>query len=360
MKVFLAGTSLLASYGGPGVSVSRLALSLSGLGLEVGLWSPDQSASVTSLVPPDAAVRRLTGTAAQALKSFGRPDVIHDNGIWLSHNHRLAALAARRGIPRIVSTRGMLEPWAFAHKGLKKRVAWQLYQRRDLKLARCHHATSKIEGDNLIKRQLGVPIEVVPNGVDMPQGCQLSQRDQARTCKTALFIGRIYPVKGLPLLIEAWARVRPRGWQLRIAGPDEGGHQAEVEQAVWANGLSEVVSFVGPVHGATKQWELFNADLLVLPSHSESFGMAVAEALAHGVPVLTTNRTPWQILSEHRCGWRVEATIDGMVEGLRQATAQDGPVLREMGSRGRELVAAEFGWERVARRFEEIYRGIAA
>src|SRR6516225_8361136 len=108
--------SLAGSYGGPAVSVSRLALSLSDLGHEVGLWAADQSASQTPLLPPGAAVRRLMGPAAQALNSFGRPDVIHDNGIWLSHNHRLAALAARRAIPRIVSTRGMLEPWAMAHK----------------------------------------------------------------------------------------------------------------------------------------------------------------------------------------------------------------------------------------------------
>jgi hypothetical protein len=143
MKVFLAGTSLAGPYGGPAVSVSRLALSLSDLGHEVGLWAADQSASQTPLLPPGAAVRRLTGPAAQAMNSFVRPDVIHDNGIWLSHNHRLAALATRCAIPRIVSTRGMLEPWAMAHKRWKKRLAWRLYQNRDLKEARCHHATSE-------------------------------------------------------------------------------------------------------------------------------------------------------------------------------------------------------------------------
>jgi len=75
------------------------------------------------------------------------------------------------------------------------------------------------------------------------------------------------------MLIEAWARVRPHRWRLEIAGPDEAGHQAEVEHAVAAAGLSEVVSFIGPVHGAAKQSALLNAGLLVLPSHSESFGM---------------------------------------------------------------------------------------
>ena len=254
MKVFLAGTSLAGSYGGPAVSVSRLALSLSDLGHEVGLWAADQSAPHTPLLPPGAAVRRLAGPAAQALNSFGRPDVIHDNGIWLSHNHRLAALAARRAIPRIVSTRGMLEPWAMTHKRWKKRLAWRLYQSRDLKQARCHHATSQNEARNLTAFRFGVPIEVVPNGVDVPQGC-IRERDCTSENKTALFLGRIYPVKGLPMLIEAWNRVRPRGWQFRIAGADEGGHKAEVEQAVLASGLCEVVSFVGPVHAATKEWE---------------------------------------------------------------------------------------------------------
>ena len=90
-------------------------------------------------------VRRLLGSAADALDSFGKPDILHDNGIWLSHNHRLAKLSRRRCIPRIVSTRGMLEPWAMRHKYWKKRVAWWLYQRRDLMPAACVHTTAERE-----------------------------------------------------------------------------------------------------------------------------------------------------------------------------------------------------------------------
>jgi glycosyltransferase involved in cell wall biosynthesis len=362
VKVFLASSSLLPSYGGPAVSVSRLASILTQVGLDVGLWAPDQSAAGTPLLPAGSSVRRMIGTAAEALDSFGQTDVIHDNGIWLLHNHRLAALAARRGIARIVSTRGMLEPWAMEHKRWKKRLAWTLYQRRDLRRARCHHATAEMEARNLHGLRLGVPIQVIPNGVDVPQGCQWSEHlkrlDRARRCKTALFIGRIYPVKGLPMLIEAWARVRPDGWELKIAGPDEAQHKAEVEHAVSATGLAEVVSFVGPVYGPAKQSAFFNADLFVLPSHSESFGMVVAEALAHGVPVLTTTGTPWSVLPERGCGWWVDATADGITEGLRQATSQDPETLRGMGERGRELVAAEFGWEQVAKRFVRIYQDL--
>src|ERR1019366_9798425 len=112
MKVFLTGSSLLPPYGGPAFSVSRLAVALAEAGAEVGLWAPDQSAATTPLLPADSSVRRLIGNVADALNSFGKVDALHDNGIWLPHNHHLAEVSARRGVPRIVSTRGMLEPWA--------------------------------------------------------------------------------------------------------------------------------------------------------------------------------------------------------------------------------------------------------
>src|ERR1700680_1221824 len=169
MRVFLAGTSLLPSYGGPAFSVSRLALALADSGAEVGLWACDQSAAVTPLLPPGSSVQRLIGTEAEALDRFEETDILHDNGIWLPHNHRLALLADKLAIPRVVSTRGMLEPWALRHKRLKKDLAWWLYQCRDLKKARCHIATGEAEARNLQNHGLGVPIATIPNGVDVPE-----------------------------------------------------------------------------------------------------------------------------------------------------------------------------------------------
>ena len=133
------------------------------------------------------------------------------------------------------------------------------------------------------------------------------------------------------MLIDAWARVRPDGWRLRIAGPDEAGHQRQVERAVSAAGLGEVVSFTGPVEPEMKKAAFLDADLFVLPTYSESFGMVVAEALAHGLPVLTTTAAPWSILRERGCGWSVDATVDGIAEGLRQATGLETEALRRDG-----------------------------
>src|SRR5262249_26702926 len=98
----------------------------------------------------------------------GAIDIIHDAGLWLPVNHATATVAAQLGIPRVVSTRGMLEPWAVGHRPIKKNLAWQLYQRRDLDRAALLHATSTGELANLRAAGLKMPIAMVPNGVEIP------------------------------------------------------------------------------------------------------------------------------------------------------------------------------------------------
>jgi len=364
LKILLTSTSLLPDYGGPAFSVSRLAMALADAGAEVGLWASDRSAANTPLVSATSPVRRLNSADSEALDRFGQPDILHDNGIWLLHNHRFAAFAGKHGIPRVVSTRGMLEPWAISHKGLKKKIAWRLYQRRDLKQALCHIATGEPEARSLQDLGLGVPIAIVPNGVDVPEERPFSIASESENRygrkRIALFLGRICPIKGLPMLIEAWARVRPDGWLLRIAGPDEAGHQKQVERAVSAAGLGDVVSFTGPIEPQMRTSAFLDADLFILPTHSESFGLVVAEALAHGLPVLTTTAAPWSILRERGCGWSVDATVDGITEGLCQATGLDSEALRDIGKKGRALVVEKFSWNRIADLMLSTYEEVLA
>jgi glycosyltransferase involved in cell wall biosynthesis len=364
MRVFLAGASLAPVHSGVAYSVCGLANALARAGVDVGVWASDQSAATTPLLAADLPLQRLTGTEAEALRGFGRTDLLHDNGIWWPHNHRLATLAQRHGIARVVSTRGMLEPWAMNHKRWKKRIAWGLYQRRDLTRALWHHATSDAEAGNVKRLALDVPVGVIPNGIDVPVQEAAAPFDagseRATHRKTALFLGRLYPVKGLPMLVEAWARVRPDGWVLQIAGPDEAGHRAQVERAVAAAGLNDVVCFSGPVDGDAKRRAFLDADLFVLPTHSENFGTVVAEAMAHGLPVLTTTAAPWPVLRERGCGWWIEPTVEGIARGLRDATRLDLATLRAMGSKGRAFAAANYGWEGVAKRFMSMYELVKA
>ena len=243
-------------------------------------------------------VRRLGGPLHIAFAYF-KPDVIHDNGLWLPPT-TTASPNSLRETRRFAADRQSpghaLQPWAIRHKAWKKKVAWRPPISVDLiwRRAACR-CTPPPRPRPTISAELGLagPIFIIPNGVELPD---LAPPELAPPgpgsdprVRTAAFLGRLYPVKGLPMLVEAWARVRPpAGWRLLIAGPDEAGHRRVVERAVAAAGLGEVVTLLGPVAGAAKAALLRDADLFVLPSYSESFGMAVAEALAHATPVLTT------------------------------------------------------------------------
>ena len=355
MKVLVSATSLHASYGGPAFSVSRLASALSEAGAEVALWAADGSAALSPLPRPSAGLRLHDGSLRRLIETF-RPDVLHDNGLWLAHNHRLARMGRALGLPRVVSTRGMLEPWARSHRRWKKWAAWRLYQKGDLDWAAALHATSSAEAGNLKGLGLRPAVVTIANGMDLPEPTR-SPRPRTGE-RTALFLGRIHPVKGLPVLMEAWGRVRPEGWRLIVAGPDEGGHRKEVEAAVRAAGIGEAVSFVGAVMDEAKAALFGEADLLILPSHTESFGMAVAEALAHGVPALVSTAAPWPMLERQGCGWLAAPTAAALADALSRAVATEPETLKRMGEAGRALIAAEFGWPRVASQFLALYDSV--
>ena len=357
MKVLLVSTSLKPEYGGPARSVSGLAEHLSLLGNSVVLTARDGSATTTPFLPSDSQVVRHAGSVDDAFRQYGKIDVVHDNGIWLSHNHRVARLACQFAVPRIVSTRGMLERWAVNHKWLKKRVAWHIYQRRDLRLANWLHATSESERETIESLNLQVQVSVIPNGVDLPTtGSDVDSKSLGQGLRTAIFVGRIHPVKGLRMLVDAWAQVRPKGWRLQLIGPDEAGHQAEIEQTVRQCGLEHEILFAGPMEGHDKEAAFRNAELLVLPSYTENFGLVVGEALSYSVPAIATKGTPWSSLSAQRCGWWVDTNTQAIAQALAEATNLSPLALHEMGARGSAFVKDSFGWKKVASEFVELYK----
>jgi len=285
-------------------------------------------------------------TRGAALRDFP-VDLIHDHGIWLPHNHRVASFAHKHGIPRVVSPRGMLEPWAREHQGWKKRLAWWLFQKRDLMSAAALHATSSDEADNLRRLGLNRPVFVAPNGVDLPP--MERETESGNREKEVLFLSRIHPKKGLNLWVEAWDKVRPDGWKMVVAGNDEGGHTAVIQRAVRERKLEEVWSFPGELNDNAK-WEAYaRASVFVLPSFSENFGNVVAEALAAGTPVITTTGTPWREVETKGCGWWVMPRTEDLAQALAEATSTPTAQLRDMGERGRIWVRNAFSWESTAK-----------
>jgi glycosyltransferase involved in cell wall biosynthesis len=168
----------------------------------------------------------------------------------------------------------------------------------------------------------------------------------------------LHPIKGLPLLLEAWAKVRPSNWILNIVGPDEGGHRAVLDRQVEMLGLSDRIRFSGPLTGVAKAHAFHEAELFILPTHSENFGIAVAEAMAHRLPVITTEGAPWELLQSERCGWWVPVSVDGIAAALDDATSRAPEELAAMGERGQAVVAQRFAWNGIAQQFIDCYRWI--
>jgi len=381
VKALHVVASINREVGGPAVTVSRLAATLAQLGVETTIATLDYARHGPQL--PSVGVR-LESIAATALTRglrgwsprFARKvaalaeagaDVVHNHGLWMFPNYYARQAARARRVPLVVSPRGMLDEWSLRRSRIRKAIAWQLLERENLASAQLFHATSAVEAKAIRTARITQPIAVIPNGVDIPDAAQFPGRERLQKKHAELtgrewllFMARLHPKKGLAELVSAWRGLAMRfpDWQLVVAGPDLDGHGAEMRAFAAASGLSERITFAGMLSGAEKACALANAGVLVLPTHSENFGIVVAEALAHGTPAITTHAAPWQELREARCGWWVEDREEALKEALSEAMSLSPDERRAMGARGRMLVAARYSWDRIGQEMLAAYNWV--
>jgi len=293
------------------------------------------------------------------------PDLVHIHCIWDLRLHWAASACRRWGIPYVIAPRGMLEPWSLRQKKWKKRLAMWLYQRGDLMHAVALHATASSEGAQF--RKLGFIQSIIesPNGIIVPE--VLPPRDVHYSDPDGkhrvLFVSRMHPKKGVMELVDAWSQVRPEGWLCELVYTVNGETEREYEQKVKAyvmeRGLVNAFVFTGPLMDDAKWAAYRRADLFILPTYSENFGIVIPEALYAGVPVITTRGTPWGELVEHKCGWWIDLPPHAtLVAALREAIACPPAKLAEMGSRGRSLVEEKYLWPALGRKMKSQYEAL--
>lgn len=348
---------------GPSYSVPRLCQSLSACGNEVELTCMaargDIPGVTLDLHPQWLVLGRfaISTSLARALwRKAAVVDVVHNHSLWSMVNVAAGWVVPGRGAKLVTSPRGTLSAWALSRSPGAKRVLWPL-QRRVLARADLLHATSDVEYQEIRAHGFTAPVAVVPNGIDLPELLPQHRRTDGSGMRTLLFLSRIHPTKGLDRLLHAWAQLQDRypGWRLVIAGRGDAVHVQEVKALV--NELDvQRVEFPGPLYGDAKTLAYWTADLFVLPTHSENFGMVVAEALAHGCPAVVSRGAPWPGLQTEGCGWWVANDAESLAAALDMAMQLPTDELAAMGLRGRAWMKRDFGWTAVGQKMDAAYR----
>ncbi len=292
----------------------------------------------------------------KALLDEIKPDVVHVNGCWMPQCAMAQILAQRMGCKVVLTPHGMLEPWIIRrHYYTRKLPALWLYQKRAVAAADCLHATAESERDNILKLGYNANVEVIANGIDVEN---IMMKQSWKRTRKILFLSRVHVKKGIELLIESAARLKSEldTYEVIVAGEGDADYIDGLKAGTARAGLGGMVRFVGGVYGEKKWAVLRDADVLVLPTFSENFGIVVTEALACGTPVITTKGAPWSDLAAWECGWWIERDVDSLVEAMKGFLALTDDERERMGRNGRRLVEAKYSSRRMAGDMLGLYR----
>jgi glycosyltransferase involved in cell wall biosynthesis len=282
------------------------------------------------------------GLLPQIFKLGSRADIVWLTGTYSFTTLPTLLLCRLREKPLVWSPRGALQAtqeWSGARRPGAKRLFEKLCQW--LQPRQCVlHVTAEVEKVASLMRMPGFDAEVISNGVELPLSAV------GRTWKPdgllrLVFISRLDPKKGLENLLEALPLIHAP-CILNVYGSGEQGYIASLRALAARLGVSDRVMFHGHVDGAEKQAAFDEADLFVFPTHSENFGMVVAEALAHGIPVIVSKDAPWPALEERGVGLWIDKAPADVAKAVDQLAGQD---LATMGARARAWMQSDFAWQ---------------
>lgn len=378
MKILHVITSVNPRGGGPIEAVRQLALAQQAAGHETEIASLDDPATVAGDVAglpvhalgPGRTHYWYNPRLMQWLNGHcAAYDVVVVNGLWQYGSYATWRAAQRRDVPYVAFPHGMLDPW-FKHKyPLKHAKKWVMWPWTDYRVLRDARAVIfTCEEERLRAREsfrlYRANETIVTLGIAEPPDAAQRQRELfharfpgLKERRLLLFLGRLQEKKGCDLLIRAFADAARKHPDLHLvmAGPDQAGWQPALLAMAHSAGVGERITWTGMLEGELKWGAYRAASAFVLPSHQENFGIAVAEALACGVPVLISNKVNiWREIAHAQAGLVADDTNDGTHLLLQRWLAMN-PVQRAgMGLNARRCYERHFEAQRAAAHFSTV------
>jgi glycosyltransferase involved in cell wall biosynthesis len=384
IRVLQVISSMSELRGGPTVSMHNTLKALRRKGIAADVVTTDDDGDAARL---DAPLDRFVDVCGERVRYFPRQtrkyafsapllrwllhnvrayDLVHTHGLFTFAPLAAAWCARAAGVPYIMRPAGVLDTWGMKNKSrLVKSTSVRLVESRLLRAAAAVHFTTALEQARAADLSLPIRPIVLPTGVELDGSGDAAEPVAGLAepgTRVVLFLARIHPIKCVDRLLRAFAGLEDRDSSLRlvIAGEGDPALVTELQQLAAQLRLADRVQWLGFTTGARKRWLLARADVFVLPSASENFGIAVVEAMSAGAPVIVT----------HGCGLadfvrQREAGIatDGTVESLRAALARmlsDDALRRAMGQSGQHAARQELSLEAFGMRLENLYRAVLA
>jgi glycosyltransferase involved in cell wall biosynthesis len=384
MDVLHVISNLTAEFGGPTKACLEMARATARRGHGVTIFTTDAGLDGPAPREPveqdGVAIRYFHAHAPRALctsfplahalaREAARYGLLHVHSLYFFHNWAVSRACGPGRIPYIIQPHGALDPYIYRRHRLRKALIERLFQDRATRRAAALLYTSEEERRLAEPHALGMPGAVAPLGIDLadfdalpPRGGFRARHPEIGERPILLFLGRLHEKKGLDLIARAFGRCVREGldaW-LVIAGPDDG-LRPDLERWLAAEGIAGRTLLPGMVEGDEKLALFADADLFLLPSRSENFGLAVVEAMAAGLPLLISDRVNlWREIEAEGAGRVIPIDdVPRLAATMREMLA-DPATLRAMGARGRDAAFRRYGWDEAGARLEAVYEDVIA
>lgn len=296
---------------------------------------------------------------------LSRADIVHLHSLYLFHDWATKRLCTRHAVPYLLRPHGSLDPYMWSRGRIRKSFAEALFQNSVTRHAAVLHYTTEEEKRLATPYSLGVPGVVIPLGVSVPDnlpahGFLQQKYPEIGSRKVIIYFGRVNFKKGLDILSRAFGQLlrQRQDVHLVIAGPDDEGYGDKVRGWLYEGRALEHTTFTGMLSGFDKWAALRDANIFVLPSYSENFGIAVVEAMACGLPVVISNKVNiWREVESAGAGIVIGCNAEECTQAM--AWLLDHPrEAREMGAKGAAFVRERFNWSTVGAQLEDVYSRI--